>query len=162
MDMKFKTAIAAATLALFGAAASAATTPVTWISGSFNDVVLGDITFASPSTVSGLAGFVSTFTGTFGNQTFTFAAPAISFSNVYLYSGSTLSASSSGSTFNFANLNSGTYTLKVSGSVAGVGFGGALAQYTVTPVPEPETYAMLLAGLGVMGAIARRRSKTAA
>lgn len=25
------------------------------------------------------------------------------------------------------------------------------------PVPEPETYAMLLAGLGLMGAIARRR-----
>jgi len=34
--------------------------------------------------------------------------------------------------------------------------------YTVTPVPEPETYAMLLAGLGVMGAIARRRSRAAA
>jgi hypothetical protein len=28
---------------------------------------------------------------------------------------------------------------------------------TVTPVPEPETYAMLLAGLGLMGAVARRR-----
>lgn len=28
----------------------------------------------------------------------------------------------------------------------------------VTPVPEPETYAMLLAGLGLMGAIARRRN----
>ncbi len=27
----------------------------------------------------------------------------------------------------------------------------------ITPVPEPETYAMLLAGLGVMGAVARRR-----
>ncbi|NBW50906.1 MAG: PEP-CTERM sorting domain-containing protein [Betaproteobacteria bacterium] len=27
----------------------------------------------------------------------------------------------------------------------------------VTAVPEPETYAMLLAGLGVMGMIARRR-----
>ena len=27
----------------------------------------------------------------------------------------------------------------------------------VTSVPEPETYAMLLAGLGVMGAMARRR-----
>jgi hypothetical protein len=26
------------------------------------------------------------------------------------------------------------------------------------PVPEPETYAMLLAGLGLMGAVARRRS----
>lgn len=29
--------------------------------------------------------------------------------------------------------------------------------YSVTAVPEPETYAMLLAGLGVMGAVARRR-----
>ncbi|MBL8414116.1 MAG: PEP-CTERM sorting domain-containing protein [Propionivibrio sp.] len=29
--------------------------------------------------------------------------------------------------------------------------------FTAVPVPEPETYAMLLAGLGVMGAIARRR-----
>lgn len=31
--------------------------------------------------------------------------------------------------------------------------------YTVTAVPEPEAYAMLLAGLGLMGAIARRRSR---
>ena len=29
------------------------------------------------------------------------------------------------------------------------------------PVPEPETYAMLLAGLGLMGAVARRRKNTA-
>ncbi|MEO6561865.1 MAG: PEP-CTERM sorting domain-containing protein [Nitrosospira sp.] len=29
---------------------------------------------------------------------------------------------------------------------------------TVSPIPEPETYAMLLAGLGLMGAMARRRS----
>jgi len=28
---------------------------------------------------------------------------------------------------------------------------------TVTPVPEPETYALMLAGLGIVGAIARRR-----
>jgi len=27
------------------------------------------------------------------------------------------------------------------------------------PVPEPESYAMLLAGLGLMGAIVRRRSR---
>ncbi len=31
-----------------------------------------------------------------------------------------------------------------------------------TPVPEPETYAMLLAGLGLMGFVARRRRKSAA
>lgn len=29
------------------------------------------------------------------------------------------------------------------------------------PVPEPETYAMLLAGLGLMGVVARRRSQAA-
>jgi hypothetical protein len=31
----------------------------------------------------------------------------------------------------------------------------------VTPVPEPETYAMLLAGLGMVGLIARRRKQAA-
>ncbi len=30
---------------------------------------------------------------------------------------------------------------------------------SVAPVPEPETYAMMLAGLGFMGLVARRRSK---
>ena len=32
---------------------------------------------------------------------------------------------------------------------------------TLAPVPEPETYAMLLAGLGLMGAVARRRKSPA-
>jgi hypothetical protein len=31
-----------------------------------------------------------------------------------------------------------------------------------TPVPEPESYAMLLAGLGLIGCVARRRQKRAA
>lgn len=30
---------------------------------------------------------------------------------------------------------------------------------TVTPVPEAETYAMMIAGLGLMGAVARRRKQ---
>lgn len=41
--------------------------------------------------------------------------------------------------------------------VVGVNFTAA-----VTAVPEPETYAMLLAGLGLMGAVARRRKANAA
>ncbi len=36
-----------------------------------------------------------------------------------------------------------------------------IAAVTVAAVPEPETYAMLLAGLGFVGAIARRRNKAA-
>jgi hypothetical protein len=42
------------------------------------------------------------------------------------------------------------------GSIGGL-YTGAIS---VTAVPEPESYAMLLAGLGVMGAIAVRRNKS--
>lgn len=35
--------------------------------------------------------------------------------------------------------------------------GGTLANLTITPVPEAETYAMMLAGLGLVGFAARRR-----
>lgn len=35
-------------------------------------------------------------------------------------------------------------------------------QLYITPVPEPETYMMLLAGLGLMGFVARRRQKALA
>lgn len=40
------------------------------------------------------------------------------------------------------------------------GYGGSLDNVSLTtPVPEPETYALLLAGLGVVAATARRRSR---
>lgn len=35
----------------------------------------------------------------------------------------------------------------------------AFASPPVSPVPEPETYAMMLAGLGVLGFVARRKAK---
>ncbi|MDR2208600.1 MAG: PEP-CTERM sorting domain-containing protein [Azoarcus sp.] len=35
--------------------------------------------------------------------------------------------------------------------------GWVLGNVTITAVPEPETYAMLLAGLGIVGAMARKR-----
>lgn len=35
--------------------------------------------------------------------------------------------------------------------------GWGIGRYLVTAVPEPETYAMLLAGLGIVGIMARRR-----
>jgi len=64
---------------------------------------------------------------------------------------------------------SGTYTAgNYYFTVSGVGTEGAtkagaysFAVVTSLPVPEPETYAMLLAGLGLMGTIARRRKSKA-
>ena len=38
------------------------------------------------------------------------------------------------------------------------GSSGAIFAGQIAPIPEPETYAMLLAGLGLMGAVVRRRS----
>lgn len=54
------------------------------------------------------------------------------------------------------SLNAGTYTLSLIGlNSAGVAsYGGNIA---VSAVPEPETYAMLLAGIGAIGFLARRR-----
>lgn len=45
------------------------------------------------------------------------------------------------------------------GSIASVIDGSVASAATFAPVPEPETYAMMLAGLGLMGFVARRRSK---
>lgn len=56
-------------------------------------------------------------------------------------------------------LSAGNYTLEIVGKVnsqfAGSYSGNLLLQ--TTPVPEADTYAMLLAGLGVVGVVARRR-----
>ena len=37
-----------------------------------------------------------------------------------------------------------------------------VTDYTLAPVPEPETYAMLLAGLGLLGLARRRKQAVAA
>ena len=50
-------------------------------------------------------------------------------------------------------------TTDVYGSTAAnTGDVGNPGLFTLAPVPEPETYALMLAGLGLIGAIARRRS----
>lgn len=53
----------------------------------------------------------------------------------------------------------GNYYLSVFGITNGTQGGIYNGAISVAAVPEPESYAMLLAGLGVMGAIAMRRNK---
>ncbi|MCS0588682.1 FxDxF family PEP-CTERM protein [Massilia norwichensis] len=54
-------------------------------------------------------------------------------------------------------LTSGYYALRVDGQVLGTGGGAFGGDLTVSPVPEPATYGMLLAGLGLLGVAATRR-----
>ena len=57
------------------------------------------------------------------------------------------------------NIDSAGPHLKVRfGNDAG-GKVGSLLSMDIPPVPEPETYAMMLAGLGALGMVARRRRK---
>ena len=62
------------------------------------------------------------------------------------------------------NLTMGNYYVLVSGNIvsdASASFGGAVMMSPTAPVPEPETYGMMLAGLGVLGFLARRRKQAA-
>jgi len=68
-----------------------------------------------------------------------------------------------------ASLVAGNYDLQVSGTAGAFGgayWGGAtlvtnnsFLSPPTAPIPEPETYAMMLAGLGLMGFVARRRKQ---
>ncbi|MFZ2628993.1 MAG: FxDxF family PEP-CTERM protein [Rugosibacter sp.] len=57
------------------------------------------------------------------------------------------------------HLAPGSYFHEASGNADGQGGRFFNLTSTLAPVPEPETYGMLLAGLGLMGIVARRRIK---
>lgn len=77
-------------------------------------------------------------------------------------SGNSTSTYETISSVNPISLTSGTsYVLTLSGSTSGGDTTAFVDNVTLTPlaaVPEPETYAMMLAGLGFVGFIAKRRS----
>ncbi|WP_296509965.1 FxDxF family PEP-CTERM protein [Rhodoferax sp.] len=119
--------------------------------GSFEDTY----TFTLPGSFSGVAGsYIGfDFAGTGLATSFSFGSGASSTPTVSLPLNGTLSGVDVASYSTTLPLTPGaSYWFKLSGT-------GDLGSYTVTlaPVPEPETYALLLAGLGLMGVIARRR-----
>lgn len=59
----------------------------------------------------------------------------------------------------FEAFETSPFTLNLAGTAfAGANYSG---EVTITPVPEPTTYGMLLGGLGIMGFLARRKAKKA-
>jgi hypothetical protein len=122
---------------------------------SFTDWNIGDIALGA---ASDLIGF--------------FATAGLNLSSVSLTSGgNTLTADKTTEGFSFDDVASGTYQVSLSGmltngfSLFGTQYGlyyGGFKQIpggTVPQIPEPETYALLLAGLLTIGFVARRRSQ---
>jgi hypothetical protein len=65
-------------------------------------------------------------------------------------------------TGNLADQGTATATFNLSPFDPGAGNTTTFTLTQVPTIPEPETYAMLLAGLGLMGSIVRRRNKSKA
>ena len=159
--MNLKALASAALIALSSMAASAVTTNPAQVTGpTFSDIELGLFTLTGASDLAGALGFAPYVLIAPGFQ---IALPTVNFNSVTVYNAAqalTTTGFLSGANFTFSGLTAGTFSLRASGSVAGSNLIGA--QYGVTAVPEPETFAMLLAGLGLVGVTARRRNKTIA
>lgn len=165
--MNFKSTILAAALLIASAAASAAPitlTPSTTVANSYSATFTGNSTtntfeldltkFGSNDSFFGQVS--ANFTGGAGYDVTGVTLDGTSF---LPFVNSTIG--NNGADYWYLNLSSLTATIHsivVTGTplVNSPGFTGSLS-LNVTPVPEAETYAMFLAGLGLAGFMARRR-----
>lgn len=136
--MKFKLALVAAAL-LASTGASAQTTSVfNLTSGAFANAY----TFTSSTAFDLVGDTNSSGVSWFGAL---LQAPSVPFTGL---------DTNPDDGFSFTGLSAGTYALTFLGSGTG-GYGG---YFTVTPaVPEAQTYAMLIGGLGLLGLMSNRR-----
>ena len=137
--------------------------------GSFSDVYTFSLTELSDliaSTVSlylpGLNGGAASYE-TINQSIALFSDPegdGVSGSNTQI--GSTVLYGKENGILSASNLGAGNYYLAIAGNA--VGTQGGLYQFAVNtaPIPEPESYALILAGLGLLGFVGKRRMQSPA
>jgi hypothetical protein len=131
--------------------------PTSTLGSSFSDTVTFKLSGNGPTYVP--QGFLNNVVGSFGG----FLSSGITgVTLTKIGTGLLTDADLSANGYNFSALSPGDYEFTVFGTKPNDSSYRFLGSISVTPVPEPETYAMLLAGLGLMGAIARRRKQNAA
>jgi len=160
--MKFSTAckplLLAAALALAGGAFAATRALPQGVPGIYfvGGAEFDDTFTFSVSSHSSLLGGIGSTTPDSG-----IPFPPVTFSALSLTGpAGTVSTPLSGSSamFSYSNLVAGDYSLRLTGNAQASGIGFYSMYGNIGPVPEPESYAMFLAGLGIIGAMVRRRS----
>jgi hypothetical protein len=132
------------------------------IGTSFDDVFNFSLGSVSGIGAGGASNNVSINLGPLGS----FTLEALTFTNVILRNGlgqilspSSLSFGDHSFNLSASNLAAGDYSLEVIGGAKTPNGGFYAMSLVAQPVPEPGEWAMMLAGLGLVGAVARRRSR---
>ena len=102
--------------------------------------------------------------GFYANQGKTVGLNITKFDLVLAGGGLVASSTGAAGSWNIAStlLAPGSYVLEIAGKVTGTVRGNYNGTLNVSPVPEPETYGMMLAGLALVGVVARRKAQKAA
>ena len=176
--MKLNSKLAGAALALatcFGSAQAAivadlgvdplasSTYTVNHAPGSFSDIFTFSLSTASDAVAASVGLTLSNLLNLSFSSFGLFSDPTGTGSGGSLLTSGTIDPSLKEANISAIGLTSGNYYVKLNGDALGA-LGGVYVFAANTeasgnaPIPEPETYAMMLAGLGAMGWIARRRA----
>lgn len=154
-------------------ATTGAVTVATSIAAGFNAVAYTNSDASTPTTAPSSTGlyYINSTNDTLSFAATGFNAPTISTVGalgIDILSANGFEILANGIGYAAINVDDGLLQSKLvtintaTGAATVVGtFNGTINGLAIAPVPEPETYAMLVAGLGLVGAASRRRNKKA-